>query len=180
LSAMQAAVHIVEGVSELTDSMAAEFVLCWTFDPSDVFGERVEFTAHGAVFVVNAGMTEARISEERHPADHRIRMELHQELEARLLAAQVLSHVPYSLSLSTVSRWHPDGRKDAYVFAEGATMIIAGGRADISVTDPSGKTIRDTKRERIDRRNFTGAEGCKPNGGPGVRPDCQKLFRRGE
>jgi hypothetical protein len=51
---MQASVHIVEGVSELIDSMAAEFVLCWIFDPSDVFEERVEFTVHSAVFVVNA------------------------------------------------------------------------------------------------------------------------------
>jgi len=130
--------------------MSAEFVLSWTFEPPDVFEERFQFTARGAAFVIDAGTAEARISEERYPEDHSLRMELHQELEVRLLAAQVLSHIPYSLSKSTVSRWHPDGRKDVYVFVEGAKISVTGGRVDVSVTDQSPKTTRDTKRDRID------------------------------
>lgn len=131
----------------------AEFLLEWTFTPADLFEERTEFPFQGGVFVVEAGKVEARIPEDAYSPDHSLRTELHEELSARFLAAQVLGHKPFTLTKPSVTRLHPDGRKDAWLFAEPATLTLTGGNADFILTDAAGNVTRDTKKERIDRRN---------------------------
>jgi hypothetical protein len=77
---------------------------------------------------------------------------LHAEVDARFLAAQVLSHKPYTLSKPNLSKLYPDGRKDAWAFAEGATAVVSGGTVDFVLRDADGNVIHDTRRERIDER----------------------------
>lgn len=132
--------------------MPAVFLLEWTFTPPDLFEERVEFPFALGVFVVDAGKVEARIPEEAYPQDHSLRAELHEQLNARFLAAQVLSHNPFTLSKPGVARVHADGRRDAWLFAEPATLTFTGGTADFVVKDAAGNVVRDTKKERIDHR----------------------------
>lgn len=132
--------------------MPAVFLLEWTFTPANLFEERVEFSFDVGVFVIDAGKVEARIPEEAYPPDHSLRAELHEQLNTRFLAAQVLSHKAFTLSKPTVMKVHADGRRDAWLFAESATLTISGGTVDFVVKDAAGNLIRDTKRERIEHR----------------------------
>jgi hypothetical protein len=135
----------------MTD-MTAIYILEWTFTPTDYFEEPVDFVCgHGSIHVEN-GKAETRVPANLYPLDHSLRTHLHGELDARFLAAQILSHKPYELSKPSLSNLHRDGRKDVWVFPNAATMVISGGVADIVQKDAAGNVIRDTKRERIDRR----------------------------
>lgn len=87
------------------------YLLEWTFTPPDYFEEAVDFPCeHGSIHVEN-GRAEIRVLAERYPADHTLRNQLHAEVDARFLAAQILSHRPYTLSKPKLSKLYPDGRK---------------------------------------------------------------------
>lgn len=128
------------------------YALEWTFTPSDYFEQELDLACEHGSFHVTAGKVEMRVPPEKYPSDHSLRMQLHGELDARFLAAQVLTHKSYTLSKPNVSRLHPDGRRDAWAFPEGATLTISCGSADFILTDSAGNIVRDTKRERIEHR----------------------------
>lgn len=82
--------------------MNTVYILEWSFTPPDYFEEPVDFACdHGLIHVEN-GRTEARVPADIYPSDHSLRNQLHGELDARFLAAQVLSHKPYDLNKSSV------------------------------------------------------------------------------
>ncbi len=128
------------------------YVLEWTFTPSDYFEEEVDLACEHGTFHVAGGEVELRVPPEKYPSDHSLRMQLHGELDARFIAAQVLTHKPYTLSKPNVSKMHPDGRRDVWGFPEGTTLTISCGSADFILTDSAGNIVRDTKRERIEHR----------------------------
>jgi len=132
--------------------MSEIFLLEWTFSPADYFEETIEFACDLGTIRVENGKAEARILPENYPADHSARNLLHAELDASFLGAQVLSHKAYTLTKPNLARLHPDGRKDAWVFAESATLAVSGSNVDFVLTGANGKVVRDTKRERIDAR----------------------------
>jgi len=140
---------LIVGISR---TMAEVFLLEWTFTPTDYFEESVEFTCeHGTIRIEN-GRAEARVSPNRYPPDHSLRNQLHEELDARFLAAQVISHKPYTLTKPNLSKLYPDGRRDTWLFAEAGTLTISGGTVDLVLQDASVNVIRDTRRERIEKR----------------------------
>jgi hypothetical protein len=132
--------------------MAATFLLEWTFTPPDLFEERVSFAIGDCAFVIEAGKAEGHIAEDKYPEDQSRRNELHQLLDAVFLAAQLLSHKSYTLAKPSVARLRADGSRDVWVFPEGATMTMSVGNADFIVHESTGKVVRDSRRERIDRR----------------------------
>jgi hypothetical protein len=134
------------------NEMTAVYILEWTFTPTDYFEEPVDLACgYGSIHVEN-GKAEARVPADLYPPDHSLRNQLHMELDAQFLAAQVLSHKPYDLSKPSLSKLHLDGQKDSWVFPENCTMVINGGGADFVHKDAAGNVIRDTKQERIQRR----------------------------
>jgi hypothetical protein len=133
-------------------TMDEVYLLEWAFTPADYFEEQVQFACdHGSIHVEN-GKAEARVPSDQYPLDHSLRNQLHAELDARFLAVQVLAHKPYTLCKSTLSKVYPDGRKDAWVFVEGTTVVVSGGTADFVLRDAAGNVTRDTRRERIEHR----------------------------
>jgi hypothetical protein len=132
--------------------MTEVYLLEWTFTPADYFEEPVDFTCELCSIHVENGKAKARVSSARYPADHSARNQLHAELDARFMGAQVLSHNPYTLSKPNLSRLHPDGRKDAWVFPDAATLVISGSTVDFVHRGANGNVIRDSKRERINAR----------------------------
>ncbi len=133
------------GVSEI-------YLLQWTFMPADYFEEAVDMTCELGTIHIENGKAEARIPPDKYPSDHSARNQLHAELDARFMGAQVLSHKPYNLSKPGLSRLHPDGRRDFWAFAEAATSVFSDDTVDLVLTGADGRVIRDTKRERIDER----------------------------
>jgi len=132
--------------------MAVIYVLEWSFTPSNYFEEEVSLTCGHGTFRVASGSVELRVPLDMYPSDHSLRMELHAELDACFLAAQVLSHKPYTLSKPSVSKLHADGGRDAFVFPEPMVVRVTCGRVDIVLTDGAGNVKSDTKRERIGKR----------------------------
>jgi len=133
-------------------NMSEVYLLEWTFTPADYFEEPVDFPSDLCSIHAENGKAEARVPPAQYPADHSARNQLHAELDARFMGAQVFSHKPYTLSKPNLSRLHPDGRKDAWIFPEAGTLVISEGAVDFVHRGANGRVIRDTKRERINRR----------------------------
>lgn len=132
--------------------MGEEYLLEWTFTPIDYFEEPVDFICdYGSIHIDN-GRAEVRVPPDRYPIDHSLRNQLHGELDARFLAAQVLAHRTYTLSKPNVSKLYPDGHKDVWAFAEGVAAMVFGSSVDIVLKDAAGNTVRDTRLERIEKR----------------------------
>src|SRR5262245_772194 len=111
--------------------MSDDFVeIEWTFTPQEMFEKRIEIDSAGLTFTIESGKVTARAPfAGGTPDELRSRCnEIHQRLDAVFLAAQMLAHVPYTLSRpGGIKCLRPDGRVDAFVFAEGAAFTIAAG-----------------------------------------------------
>ncbi len=132
--------------------MSEVYLLEWAFTPAEYFEEPVDFDCGPCSIHIADGKAEARVPPAQYPADHSARNQLHAELDARFMVAQVLSHKPYTLSKPSLSRLHPDGRKDPCIFPEAATLVISGSTIDFVHRGADGNLIHDTKRERINAR----------------------------
>jgi hypothetical protein len=135
--------------------MADVVLLEWTFAPADLFEERCELQCDGYHFLIESGRAESRVPVEGDPGDcwSGFRNEMHQRLDALFLGAQILTHQAYTLSKPNLSRLRSDGGIDRYVYPETLTMKLSAGTLDVRTTDDAGNIVRDTRRERIDRRN---------------------------
>ena len=129
----------------------------WQFTPPDAFEEPTELSCLNYRVSVDKGRATLRVSlEGGQPAWEGLGNELHESLYAHFLAAQVLSHDPFTLSKPSYARIRSDGGRDIFVTVEGAILCARVGRLDAAVT-VSGEVVRDDRRERINRRKMLGA-----------------------
>ncbi len=132
-------------------SVNAVVKLEWQFSPPDYFEVLVSISRDDYTMTIADGKVEATIDSATYDATPSMRQVLHDELNARFLGVQLLSHRAYELSKSTMTRVHPDGRRDTIVFGEPGHIKISGHGGDIKATDIHGKVI-DTKRDRIETK----------------------------
>ena len=78
--------------------------------------------------------------------------DLHDAVNGRFLGVQLLTHKAYNLSRSTMTRLHPDGRRDISVEAEPGHVVVSGFAPDIRVIDKDGNVVHDSKRDRIEKK----------------------------
>lgn len=131
---------------------AITVVLEWQFSPADYFEEPITIARDDCTMVIGDGKVEARIAPAVFDANPSMRGVLHEELNDRFLAVQLLSHRPYELSKSSVARLHPDGRRDISVEVEGLRLKASVGPVDFQLTDKDGKIVSDSRRERIEKK----------------------------
>jgi hypothetical protein len=81
-----------------------------------------------------------------------MRQALHDAVNGRFLGVQLLTHKAYNLSRSTMTRLHPDGRRDISVEAEPSHVVVSGFAPDIRVIDKDGNVVHDSKRDRIEKK----------------------------
>lgn len=127
----------------------------WAFTPSDYFGEPVKLRCtHGTINIEN-GCAVLQVPVVNCASDHSVRSQLHEELDALFLAAQVLSHKPYKLDSPKVSKRYPDGRIDAWGTFSGVEAVgqVSGIGLDTTHSDPSGTVIHNSHRPRLQERN---------------------------
>jgi hypothetical protein len=136
--------------------MSSTVNLEWKFSPDDYFEEAISISAINYSMTIENGQIEAVIDASVFDADPGLRERLHQELEGRFLAVQLLTHKPYELSRSSLSRVHADGRRDVFVEVETANFNISGGVIDLQVVDSDGTVKVDTKRDRIQEKRRLG------------------------
>lgn len=98
------------------------------------------------------GKVEARVDSSVFDSDSSIRQSLHEALSDRFLGVQVLTHRPYQLSGPTMTRLHPDGRRDRFIEPESGEIKLSGETLDIQVRDKDDNVLMDTRRERVHRK----------------------------
>jgi hypothetical protein len=127
----------------------------WSFEPSGFFEERTEFQSSGYSFMIDAGTAKARLSIEDEPWNlAELRTEIEQRLGALFLAAQVLGHRSYKLNLDKITLLREDGSTGSFIVAKSATMAITCGRVDFQTADSAGNVVQDSRRGRIQLRNW--------------------------
>lgn len=127
-------------------------VLEWTFSPRDYFEEVIEISRQDYTMTIADGKVQAKIDSTFYEVNPSLRRTLHDALNDRFLGVQLLTHRAYELSNSTMTRVHPDGRRDIFIEAEPFSIVISGGTVDFTVTDPDGNVITDSKRDRIEKK----------------------------
>lgn len=134
----------------------SKVVFKWSFTPPDYFEEPVEINCHKHVIQVSSGKAEVAVDSTGYDADPTIRKALHDCLNDRFLAIQLMTHRSYDLSRSAMSRLHPCGRKDVFLECDPIRFGISVSSADIQIRDSHGNIVSDSKRDRIDKQNSLG------------------------
>lgn len=129
-----------------------EVLLEWTYSPSDFFESAIEIRRSDYTVEIVEGLISTQLSASAFDADESIRQRLHDSLFDRMRGIQLLTRKPFQLTKSRLTRIEPDGRRHISFELEGGVLTLSGGTVDFRVTDASGKVIRDTKAERIQKR----------------------------
>jgi hypothetical protein len=127
-------------------------ILEWAFSPPNYFEEPIHIIREQYDMIIDNGNVEAKIKPEVYNNDSEMRDKLHNSLNDRFLGTQLVSHEYYNLSDSTMYLLHPDGRKDITIIGKGGICISGSGQCDIILKDEKGNIIKDSKRERIDKK----------------------------
>jgi hypothetical protein len=98
------------------------------------------------------GKAEARIDAAIFDNDPSIRPRLHDGLNDRFLAAQLLTYQPYTLSKSSMVRVDPDGRRNIFLEVESIVGMSSVGTPDLILTDREGNIVKDTRKDRIEKK----------------------------
>ena len=120
--------------------MSAIVLLEWNFTPPDYFEEAIEILRRDYAMNIADGKVEAKIASSIFDLNPSIRRTLHDSLNDRFLGVQLLTHCPYELSMSTITRVHPDGRRDISMEPKSA-CIVMGVSLDSRVMDKDGNII---------------------------------------
>jgi len=103
---------------------------------------------------IDKGKVKATIDAQYFDGEPDFRLKLHESLNGRFLAAQILNRKPFELSEPSMSRIQADGR--IYKYLQGQIKAKSTvGPADFRVTDRNG-TVSDSRKERIERMKSIG------------------------
>jgi hypothetical protein len=136
--------------------MSAVVLLEWKFSPSDYFEERIEVSGHGYTMTIADGKVEAKIESAIYDANPSIRQEVQDHLNCRFMGDKLYNYRTHELFSSTMTRVHPDGRREFFIGLESGCYVMSGGSVDFRNTDKDGNIISDSKRDRIERKRSLG------------------------
>ncbi|MCP4674703.1 MAG: hypothetical protein GY854_04145 [Deltaproteobacteria bacterium] len=131
----------------------------WKFSPADYFEKEIRINRGNCELLFKKGIIEARIVPDSY--SDKMGEEIQQEIEARLMGAQLITRKPYKLSKTSMYRLYPDGSRDITLFVESGKMTLKGGTADFVIKDKSGNIVSDSRQERIDRKQILGDLAAK-------------------
>jgi hypothetical protein len=135
-----------------TSPAQTEVLLEWTYSPRDFFESPIEIPRLDYTVDIGSGSISARLAASAFDADTEIKQRLHDALFNQMRGIQLLSRKQFQLSRPRLTRIEPDGRRHIFMEPEGAVLTLIGGLVDFTVTDASGRVVRDTKQERIERK----------------------------
>jgi len=123
----------------------------WTFTPVDFFEEPLSITTADYTLEAHNGKASATLKPSTLEPDEDIYPRIHQHLLAYFTGILVVSHKTFDLSEYITVRIHSDGRRVRRITlrAGSGTFRISAGTVDFKVTDAAGKTIADTRADRI-------------------------------
>jgi len=123
----------------------------WTFTPVDFFEEPLSITTADYTLEAHNGKASATLKPSTLEPNKAIYARIHQHLLAHFIGILVVSHKTFDLSEYITVRIHSDGRRVRHITlrAGSGTFRISAGTVDFKVTDAAGKTIADTRADRI-------------------------------
>lgn len=127
-------------------------VLEWTYSPPNYFEEAIRLDSENYTIIIENGKVEARIDPAAYDKEDKMRDELHDAINDRFLGVQLLTYEPYTLSKASMFRLYPDGHKDITIFLEPIASTMAFGTLDLVVKDRDGNILRDSRKDRIEKK----------------------------
>ena len=136
-------------------NMSTTVILEWAFSPDTYFEEPFQVPCGGGIITIAAGKVEARFEASVYDQAPSVREPMHNAVVSLFRGAQLVNQKPYRLSPNpTIIRLGPDGRRSVSVLLPGvASIALVGGTADVQIRDKDGNVVRDSRRERIGKRN---------------------------
>lgn len=131
-------------------------ILEWTFSPPDYFEEETRIEHENYTMTIGAGKVEARINPAAYDEEHKMRDELHESLNGRFLAVQLITHKPYKLSKASMHRLHPNGSEKPTVFIGSVFQETVIQPVDNVEKDRDDNILSDTRRDRIEKKKELG------------------------
>lgn len=128
-----------------------QVLLEWQFSPPDFFEEEIVIVGAMYRLTVGNGVARCEVASDSLDANPEIRNVIHENLLDRFFGAQLVSHKPFNLSESSLTRVNADSSKTHFVEVADTAFAISGA-ADVQVKDANGKIISDTRQERIDAK----------------------------
>jgi hypothetical protein len=125
-------------------------VVEWQYSPPAYFEETIRILRSDYTMTIADGKVEARIDSAIYDANPALRQGLHDALNDRFLGVQLLGNTAYELSRSTMTRLHPDGRREIYVDVE--AHLVLSDKVDSQIIDKDGTVVADSKRNRIAKK----------------------------
>lgn len=132
----------------------------WTFAPENYFDGTVAYAFDEALVSIELGKVTARLPITALSSDNSFRERLEMDVRSRFEAVQVLTHQRFELSKARRLDIDSAGKKHYFLEAEAGVITITGGQVDFAVTNAAGNTVRDSRRERADRKNEFSAQAA--------------------
>jgi hypothetical protein len=129
--------------------MPALLILEWSYTPADCFEAPVDYTAPSYTVHIENGRVVAAFATDQPDS---VFPNVHNELEARFLGAQIMRNRPFQLSGYNTRRTSSDGSAVVSVSA-GITGHAQVGAVDIVIRDAAGNVTSDTKADRVNATN---------------------------
>ncbi len=125
------------------------YVIEWSFKPSDLFEQELQFDVLGALIAIENGGLRATIPPTVYEAHDSLVEALHEHLSKMIRGAQLVARCETELSEPTITRVYPDGRRGIYLRAKCGVGVCVGHAADFVLTRADGTKI-DTKADRLE------------------------------
>ena len=134
--------------------MSVQITFEWDFSPPDYFEEPINISRLNYNMSIANGKVVAELNSAIFDANPLVRKELHDALIARFLGVQLLTHRAYKLANSpTMAHVHLDGRRDIFIELESQCITSFMGSFDMQVTNKIGIITKDSKKDRIEKKN---------------------------
>jgi len=127
-------------------------ILEWNFTPADYFEEPINLLRDNYEINIEDGRARANIEAKHFDSNPDLRTKIHESLNSRFQAAQIINRKTYELSESSMSRIHENGAVSQTIFVKAAELIVTANSPDIVITESNGEVAGDSKRERIAKR----------------------------
>ena len=124
-------------------------IIEYRYKPTDFFEEPVELDLMGILILVSNGIVRGQITLSANENPHDVRNELRTIIVDLFNAHGMQTGHTSELFESKMELVHADDRKDTQIAVTPARIVISGGHIDVVVRKADGKTIYDSREERI-------------------------------
>jgi hypothetical protein len=136
---------------------AGRVEVTWSFEPKNLFESPQRFEPQtGVAVTIEDGQAIVELAGTSQGQELRNRVDMTEAIVRDLLSGpSLIDRVAVDLKSGPVVVYAPDGTREHHALLVGveATLKLTD-RADFVMTDATGKIVRDTKQDRIDRKRI--------------------------